>query len=526
MKALSAARLALVLLVLSLPVEAAVPPFEYIQSVFTSADDVLDDARSAPAGARDRVSGELSQLESALTRYPDSAHLHLMMGRARIVHDCALGGDNCSIRAKSHLTKAVQLDPNLTRAHVLLAHDALNSGCRPCANPHIVKAQSLGPGDPYVLEIRARYAEIAGMEAQAEKLYLQAIDAFPTPKKRWQAYNWLSNIYHRREDYKQAEWALQKALEAAPDGAWSNGNLGTFYIFALGNYEKAIPALRKTLSIMNYGMARQGLALALYERWADAHLTKSAPATVAAYWKEAETESSDIQTIFLISASYSGTGRASRALLATRKLPKTVLEQVWQQGRTPLLMASFNDNTELAVFLIQQGANTNAHDQFGFFSAHAAGGYANYRILEALAQKNANLRVLTPETRETVLMQVAKANKTRPDKLKAAALLIDRGVPIEARSARGSSALTYAIGARDVEMMKYLLSRGANPDGLPTDGKMSPAAYAVMVGDAEILQELIKRNMNLDVMVDGMSLPDFAQKNGRPDVAKMLRSRM
>src|SRR5262245_58071159 len=105
MKTLSATRLVLVLLVLASPVKAAAPPFEYIQRVFMSADEVLDDARSAPTGAREKVGAALSQLESALTQYPESAHLHLMMGRARIVYDCALGGDNCSIRAKSHLTK-------------------------------------------------------------------------------------------------------------------------------------------------------------------------------------------------------------------------------------------------------------------------------------------------------------------------------------------------------------------------------------------------------------------------------------
>ena len=115
--------------------------------------------------------------------------------------------------------------------------------------------------------------------------------------------------------YDDAERALNSALESAPEGAWSNGNLGTFYIFARGDYDKAIPALRKTVSIMDYGMAREGLALALYERWGDAYLRKADNATLARLWHEAQAESSDARSMWLVSASYAGTGKAARALL-------------------------------------------------------------------------------------------------------------------------------------------------------------------------------------------------------------------
>src|SRR4029077_17426787 len=71
---------------------------EVSPATIAAIDDALDDARSAPRGARQRVEQTLAQLESLVTKYPDSAIVHMMMGRALILHDCALGGNNCSVR--------------------------------------------------------------------------------------------------------------------------------------------------------------------------------------------------------------------------------------------------------------------------------------------------------------------------------------------------------------------------------------------------------------------------------------------
>ncbi|MGH6803676.1 MAG: ankyrin repeat domain-containing protein [Methyloceanibacter sp.] len=494
------------------------------EKLFNAVDDLLDDSRSVPKDAQALVDRALVDLERAITSSPNDALLQLAMGRALIIHDCGLNANNCSIRAKGHLTRSIELDPKLVRAHVLLAHDAMNAGCLPCSKTHMYSAFKADLGSPYVSELRGRYAQLSGQQGEAEKFYLDAIKAFPTPKKRWNTYTWLSQVYQEREDHERTEWALQMALEAAPDGAWSNGNLGTYYIFARGDYEKAIPVLRRTLSIMSYGMAREGLALALYERWADAYLKKAHAKLLKTYWDDAQAESSDAQSMFFISASYAGTGRAARALLASRKVPDSVLDQAWDRGRTPLLMAAYNNNTDLTVYLIERGANPNARDSLGFYVAHVAGASANFRVLDALARKNANLQVLTQEQRETVLMQVTRTGKRKPDKLKSLALLLDNGVPIEAKSTNGATALSYAIGARDVDMVRYLLNRGAQTNGDIFNG-MTPAAYAAVEGDLEILQELAKNNANLDAMVSGLSLADLAEKYGQPEVAKWLRSR-
>ena len=493
------------------------------EKLFSTIDDMLDDSRSAPRDARDLVNNALGLIESVITRDPDDPLMQLAMGRASIIRDCAQRGNNCSIRAKGHLTKAAQLDPKLVRAHVLLAHDAMNGGCIPCAMPHISKAQQIDSTSPYVLEVRGRHAQLSGY-GDPEKFYLDAIKAFPTSKKRWQAFTWLADIYKERDDYERAELALRNAVEAAPEGAWSQGNLGGFYIFARGDYEKAIPVLRKALSIMDFGVAREGLALSLYERWGDAHLKKARPDVIALHWKDAQAEFADTLSMFFISANYAGTGRAARALLESKRVPDSVLDQAWDRGRTPLLTALYNDNTDLAVFLINRGANPNARDAYGKYAVHLAAGYANYRVMEELTTKGANLQALTQQDRFTTLIEAARAGTRRPDRLKVAGLLIDKGVSLEAKTPQGATALSLAISVRDREMVRYLLERGAQPNTDIFEG-MTPAVWAVRMGDLGVLQELARKNANLDITFSGMKLPEFAEKYGQPEIAKWLRER-
>lgn len=492
------------------------------QSTLDWIDNELDQIRAAPKDATQRLDNQLAVLETLVTRQPNNAAIHLMLGRARILRDCAFGVGNCGLRAKTHLTKAIELDPKLVRAHVLLAHDAMNSGCLPCAEHHIGAAMQLEAASPYVLEANARRLQMMGRLDQAEALYLKALDAFPKPIKRYQAYAYLSAMYRQRDDYDRAEIYLLKAFQLAPDGAWAIGDLGTFYIFVRGDYERAIPVLRRAVSIMSYRAAQEGLALALYERWADAYLSNVDGKRVAAFWEEAQAASPDAKSMFLESANYIGTGRATRALLKAGKVPRSMLDQPWEQGRTALVMATWNDNTDLAVFLLQHGANPDARDENGFYPAHIAGSYANLAIIQALARKNANLHALTPEARETVLMQVARTGKGKPDSTKLAKLLIDKGVAVNAKSAQGSTALSYAIGARDIEMVRYLLSRGAKVNDDLWNGR-TPLAYAIEVGDRDVVQELINNKADRSVKVSGLGLPEFAVKNRRPELADLLR---
>jgi ankyrin repeat protein/Tfp pilus assembly protein PilF len=488
------------------------------EKLFTWADDILDDIGSA-SGAR-RIGLVLSALEQGITANPNSALLQLAMGRALIVKDCALQGNNCSVRAKGHLTKAIQLDPKLVRAHALLAHDAMNAGCLPCTKPHLNAAIRIEPLNPFVLEAKGRFLELSEQRDEAEKLYLQAIEGFSNPKKRWQSYNWLSNIYRQRDDYDKAEAALQRALEARPDGAWSQGNLGAFYIFTRGDYDKAIPLLRSAIAIMDYGRARQALALALYERWGAAYLKKAEQKILDGLLDEAVKEYPDKAAMVVISAGNVGTGRAARALLESKSVPNSVLDERGERGRTPLLMAANNANTDLALYLLRRGADPNARDDAGMSAVHFAALRGDVKLLRALADRKANFQQIT-ESRHSALT-IAVATKTRDNRLKAAQIAIDAGAPVDFQSGNGLTALAIAANSLDSEMIRYLLSRGASAD-IPSGEGLTPPAWAILRNDRESLEIFIEKKAGLDAKVHGRSLIQIAEGNGRRDLADMLR---
>jgi len=463
----------------------------------------------------------LSQIENAITAHPSNALLQLLMGRALIIRDCALLGNNCSIRAKGHITKAIELDPKLVRGHTLLAMDAMNGGCLPCARPHLEAAAALEPNNPYVLEARGRFVQSMGDRGQATRLYLDAIERFSNPKKCWQSYTWLSSIYRDAEDYDKAELMLQKALESRPTGAWSYGNLGTFYIFARGDHEKAIPLLRKTLAIMSYELARQGLALAMYERWADAYLKNIDKAIVLKYLDEAIALYPDRETMVLMSASYVGTGRAARALLETKQVPERVLERRWDDDRTPLLLAANNDNTDLALYLLKRGADPNARDRDGATPIYYAALRGNLKVFNALVAGQANVQAVTYRN-QTVLVAAVSLAGASADRLKIAATLVDRGVPVDIESPYGS-ALNRAVVAGQAEIVRYLLAKGARADRRTPNGLTLPAV-AIRLGNKAVLKAFLDARAGLDAKIGELSLAEFAEKNHQPEMAAMLRA--
>ncbi len=71
--------------------------------------------------------------------------------------------------------------------------------------------------------------------------------------------------------------------------------------------------------------------------------------------------------------------------------------------------------------------------------------------------------------------------------------LIKKGVNVNQRCPRGSSALHWAIYNNDSQSVDFLLNAGANPlDPDPDDG-MTPLMYAALQGDLNLVKRLVKK---------------------------------
>ncbi|MGZ5100430.1 MAG: ankyrin repeat domain-containing protein [Usitatibacter sp.] len=510
------------LLATSLHAHSAIPdPKGDPEAVFTWADDMLDDTLAAVG--KTPLEDLFATLEAAIDAHPDYANLYLVMWRTYVIGECIEGKARCGWHDRSSLLrKAVELEPGNARVRVALVHDALNKDCIKCVAPHFEKARQLDASSPYFLEVSARLEEKKGNIDAAIRLYLQSIDAFPTPQKRWFRYLALSRLYKTNHDWQHVGWALEKALEARPESAWSLGNLADHYSETRGDFDKAIPLYRKAIDKMAYRQAIDGLSAALWERWGDAYLKKAPASAQQAYLAEAMSAQPDKEAAFLTSTLYIGTGRAAQALLASKQVPKAMLEQRNSDQRTPLSSAVNNDNRPLALYFVNAGADVNARDNGGYSVTYLAALRGNRPLFDALVAKRADFRASSHGF--SPLMAAAMHKDFPEDRVSIAKFLVAKGEALEAVSADGRTALLIAAEEGSPEMVRFLLSKGAKADHPNAEG-MNPPAIALLYGNLPALKVFIEMRAGLDSKVLGQfSLAEFAEMNSHREIAEMLRA--
>ena len=126
-------------------------------------------------------------------------------------------------------------------------------------------------------------------------------------------------------------------------------------------------------------------------------------------------------------------------------------------GSTAIMYAAANGDLELVRTLIKAGANVKAHSQLGTSAITEAAIIGSAPIIDALLKAGADPNFKTIDG-EMPLMAVARSGK-----VDAAKLLLDAGADINAKENwGGQSALMWAAAQKQVEMVKFLASKGAN----------------------------------------------------------------
>jgi peroxiredoxin len=137
------------------------------------------------------------------------ANLHLAMARMLMAEN------SLKHKAREELEKAVQTDPTLREAHIILAKLYLKDNEVSKAGAELEKALKLGPGseDDKLLQGRA-YAR-QGQDSKALSVLERLIrnDAEPPPSE---AYYQIGKIYEKQKKISQAQEAYRMALELIP----------------------------------------------------------------------------------------------------------------------------------------------------------------------------------------------------------------------------------------------------------------------------------------------------------------------
>ena len=158
---------------------------------------------------------------------------------------------------------------------------------------------------------------------------------------------------------------------------------------------------------------------------------------------------------------------------------------------TALHMALDNDiSPQIALHLIQAGANVNAMDEGGNTPLNWAVGNKSIEIVKAMIKAGADLEIKNGEQNTSLMIAVAG------DDLQMIQLLIGAGAVVKSGSKKGHDVLhTAAHHSNNMETLKLLLKSGANVNGRD-EADNTPLLYAVWRANskntgAEKMPELI-----------------------------------
>jgi hypothetical protein len=125
------------------------------------------------------------------------------------------------------------------------------------------------------------------------------------------------------------------------------------------------------------------------------------------------------------------------------------LNEVNEQGYTPLMLAAYHGNLETATYLVKNGANIDGESKYGT-PIMAAAIKGNYEIVSLLLSEGADLdKVDANGTSALLYTSIFSLNEI-------ASLLLKGGADSKLKDSKGNSALDYAILTQNETLIKLL----------------------------------------------------------------------
>jgi ankyrin repeat protein len=205
-------------------------------------------------------------------------------------------------------------------------------------------------------------------------------------------------------------------------------------------------------------------------------------------------------------------------------------------GSTPLQWAVYNGDVAEVRRLLRAGANVSLANNYGATPMSLAAEVANTEILKVLLEVGANADSPNADG-QTALQLVARTGN-----VEAATLLLDHGATVDAKEKfGGQTALMWASARRHPEMMRFLISKGADvnaasiernyqrhvqAEGRPKNldsGGLTPLLYAARENCIACVGVLLENKADINLPdPDGVSPLLVAIMNANWDLARQL----
>lgn len=188
-----------------------------------------------------------------------------------------------------------------------------------------------------------------------------------------------------------------------------------------------------------------------------------------------------------------------------------------KSGLTPLhLVAGYWGSSDMARFLIDNGADLNAKDSVGDAPLHAAFRANNSKMVRLLIDKGADINAIDRSGNTPLHSAVLKGD------VEMARLLIDKGADMSPRRKHGSWPLTEASRKGHLDVVRLLIDHGASVN-LPEDDLGSePLVTAAENGHLEVVRLLVDEGANVNGKGSRDTPLHYASRNGHLNVVRLL----
>jgi len=183
----------------------------------------------------------------------------------------------------------------------------------------------------------------------------------------------------------------------------------------------------------------------------------------------------------------------------------------------PVLNSAINqERRDLCEFLIQRGADVNGKDKWGGTPLYNAVGKGNLDLMNILIANGVEVNTKYPWG-ETPLQSAATRGRTEAVKL-----LLEAGANISAKDDRGLTVLHRAVESADGEIVELLLGKGGEVNVKDDESGFTALHHVARLGNTNLAELLIARGADVNAKDKQGHTPLYVAVNHDYQVAELL----